>query len=942
MEISTKILNFNIFKKIEEDLKNPKTRYPYCIGIDGATATGKTILSKILKARIEKNCKIKTEIFQLDGLLKNRSFREKQVSILRKNKQKFFYEAEEHMDFDKIKKMLNKIKDQKLSKIKSNYVTLNNLYSREKNGRCVDKKTLNLSQVLIFEGHYTSQNLISDYLNLNIILFANRNEILKRKITRSEKYRNSKDVIEYFDLIDQPSISYNFLRYNNSKFFLIDNSNINKPKKINHFAAKNILNISSQTKNKVRRKYADKFLFNINNNLDSKANKIIKKIIKIKKIDEFILEEFLNKNNINYSKYLFTENINQNLKQNCFFIKIDNKVFYLIVDKRDSKFLLSFDHGLFLFNKTFVINLGVQTSKNLKLLSNIKIYKKKFIYSQSGLFENIFKYENFFVNFCYLKLIYTESDKHFLYNFFLHSGIKSSFLSDFCILHLNSVDEKVLKKNNINVNLNYFTELNTSHNYNFIKDKNIYTSKSFNITHNHGIILKKINKNNYDELVSLILSNNYFIRKNIFNALLNYKFLNQKKRKSLNFFLNKYLKIYPTSFSRLYSLIKLLNLPVGILANNVYDLSDFSSDISSYIHASNKFKLPFIIQSSLNAIGQKEKYYSKTISGYLKPADGPKSYIKSISNTILNINKTQKLSNLFYGIGLDHVDLNGDTPKGRTKRFLKKSLSTNSITHLTLDSSKLFNVKSDKLKNLFKTYQKVFDHSNKLLLGTNFYNCDLEFCTGELNYIGKSKKIHQPSILEVSMFEKIYNTSLDKVFKKNITLNQELKNKIKLYVANLGTTHHGKDTEKNLKINIAKDWNLSNQKTNFISPVLHGTTESKNYLFKEASKYCLKVNIAGTYLKILMNNLYNYIKKEIKYDGFNKDTKYLAFKLKDYNRQSKLKDSMALEKAFLKYTKLCNYKDINIINLNDVRSSSYYLSNISEKMTVELKEKLIK
>jgi len=942
MKISKKILNFRIFKKIEEDLKNPSTKYPYCIGIDGATATGKTILSKILKERIEKNCKIKTEIFQLDALLKSRLFREKQVAMLKKNKQRFFYEAEEHMDFNKIKKLLNKIKDLKLSKIKSNYITLNNLYSREKNGRCVDEKTLNLSQVIIFEGHYTSQNLISNYLDLNIILFANRKEILKRKINRSEKYRNARDVIEYFDLIDKPSISYNFLRYNNSKFFLIDNSNIKKPKKIDHFVAKNILNISSKTKNKVKRKYAEKFLFNNNDNLDSNANKTIKKIIKIKKINEFILEKFLNRNNINYSKYLFTENINQNLNQNCFFIKIDNKVFYLIIDKKNSKFLLSFDHGFFLFDRTFVFNLGVQTPQNLKLLSNVKIHKKNFIYSRSGLFENIFKYENFFVNFCYLKLVYTESDKHFLYNFFLHSGIKTSFLSDFCILHSNSVDDKVLKKNNISINLNYFTELNTSYNYNFIKDKNVYTSKNFNITHNHGIILKKINKNNYDELKGLILSNNYFIRKNIFNALLNYKFLKQQKRKSLNIFLNKYLKVYPTSFSRLYSLIKLLNLPVGILANNVYDLSDFSSDISSYIYASNKFRLPFIIQSSLNAIGQKEKYYSKNISGYLKPADGPKSYINSISNTILNINKSQKLSNLFYGIGLDHVDLNGDIPKGRTKRFLKKSLSTNSITHLTLDSSKLFNVKNTKLKNLFKIYQKVFDHSNKLLLGTNFYHCDLEFCTGELNYIGKSKKIHQPSILEVSMFEKIYNTSLDKIFKKNITFNLQLKNKIKLYVANLGTTHHGKDTEKNLKINIAKDWNFSNQKTNFISPVLHGTTESKNYLFKEASKYCLKVNIAGTYLKVLMNNLYNYIKKEIEYVGFNKDTKYLAFKLRNYKKQNKLKDPMALQKAFLKYTKLCNYNDINVINLNDVRSSSYYLSNISEKMTKELKEKLIK
>lgn len=293
---------------------------------------------------------------------------------------------------------------------------------------------------------------------------------------------------------------------------------------------------------------------------------------------------------------------------------------------------------------------------------------------------------------------------------------------------------------------------------------------------------------------------------------------------------------------------------------------------------------------------------------------------------------------MFYGIGLDHIDIKGDKPNGRSKRFLKKSLNTKSITHLTLDSSLLFDAKNDELKKLNKVYKKIFHHSNLLIKDTDFLNCDLEFCTGELNYFAEKNTFHYPTKHEIAMFEKIYNSSLDEIFYKNNFLNLFLKNKIKLYVGNLGTTHHGDDKDKNLKIDLGKEWNEANKHRNFISPVLHGTTNSKGILFKKASKHCLKINIAGTYLKVLFSNLDREIKKKIKFIKFDKNTKYLAYKLRDIPFEKKTKSTKLLEKKFEKYAHLNNYKDLKIKNLNEIRKSTFYLKDVSEMLLSDLKK----
>ena len=934
--ITKSILNVEVFKKIENDLENEEISYPYCIGIDGATATGKTVLANLLKEHLKKKLNIDSEIFQLDYLLLSRKFREKEVIQIKKNNLNFSYEAENHMQFDKINELISKITNIKKSQEKKAKVSINNLYSRQNNGKCTENRVVDLSKkVIIFEGHYTSRNIISTILDKNIILFSNRKNILKRKIDRSQNYRSGNDVIEYFDHIDLPSIKNNFIRFYNSKFYLIDNNNFNKPRIINYKAALRILNINEK-KNYEKNTKILQYIFGYESSR-KKFFLVIKKILEEISSHKKNIESYLNGTNVIYKKY-YVYNKDNSEEDIVYIINENNKKYYLLQNKNNKKqFIISFENGIFLLDEKRALNIGISNYNSLKIISNIK--NKKFINSNLNIFSHFFKLKDNSRKFCYLSLLSSNNDKFFFYDFFKNSGWQIKFLDDFYFLAPNYIDDKILKKNEININLNYLCDLNYTKRFNYVQKKILYSSDNFLISSDHCEIINKITKKSFLELGKLILSKNYQIRKNIYSALLNYKFSSKLK---INKLIKNYLPLYPTYFSRVYSLNKILNIQTGILANTIYDLSEKSADIIAYLDASSDNKLPFILQASLNAIGHEENKKNQHNIGYLNAKDGPKSYVNSISKSIMYLKNKKKLTNLFYGIGLDHIDLNGDKPKGRAKRFLKKSLNTKSITHLTLDSSALFDASDTKLENLNKIYKKIFHHSNILTKGLDFINCDLEFCTGELNYISKQNIAHYPNKNEVAMFEKIYNSSIEDLYRKNIDLNLLLKNKVKLYVGNLGTTHHGNDKHGDLKINLSKDWNKANEQKNFISPVLHGTTNSKNFLFKKASMHCLKINIAGSYLKILISNLDKETKKLFKFKKFDKNTKYIAYKLRDLSFHKKEKSIKYLKTQFKKYSNLNNYKNLNIDNLNDLRKSTYYLEDVSKNFLLELKTILCK
>ena len=172
---------------------------------------------------------------------------------------------------------------------------------------------------------------------------------------------------------------------------------------------------------------------------------------------------------------------------------------------------------------------------------------------------------------------------------------------------------------------------------------------------------------------------------------------------------------------------------------------------------------------------------------------------------------------------------------------------------------------------------------------------DLEFCTGELNYIGNDTHPHYPDGDEISMLPLCFNAS---IANQDILYNASLSNTLKLYVANLGTTHHGNDQEILLKINLAEIWQKSLEGSNFVSPVLHGTTGSSENTFLKASKSCFKINIAGSLLRILLENLTTTQKKVLGFNSFDERSKYLCSKFNLIKKDHNLINTKQLRKEF--------------------------------------------
>ena len=77
-----------------------------CIGVDGPTASGKTIFAEILKEEITNK---DVQLVPLDSLLVERSFREKSLLNIKNVGIPFEHEAEIHMRFSKFEELLYQV-----------------------------------------------------------------------------------------------------------------------------------------------------------------------------------------------------------------------------------------------------------------------------------------------------------------------------------------------------------------------------------------------------------------------------------------------------------------------------------------------------------------------------------------------------------------------------------------------------------------------------------------------------------------------------------------------------------------------------------------------------------------------------------------------------------------------------------------------------------------
>ena len=300
-------------KHILENIVNLKKQVnkPLIIGIDGPTAAGKTILSKKLKIELHKSFK-NIWICQLDWTLKSRNYRSNSLDNFKKKERNFYYESQDHMDLDQVVNNLKKIKNFNYNKKSFINIKLNNLYNRltASNNNTIKSK-INRRSLIIVEGHYTSISELDKLIDYNILLLAEKNILLKRKIDRVKHYRDSNETKQYFKLIDIPSFINHLSLYGTNYDLIVDNTNYKKPKIKNY-------NFIYQWVKKVF-KNDTTFEKNINEHIERNFYPKFSKQFELKFFLNIFLKEFQN----------FDQFVSKNIKINIQEIKIDLSSFLI-------------------------------------------------------------------------------------------------------------------------------------------------------------------------------------------------------------------------------------------------------------------------------------------------------------------------------------------------------------------------------------------------------------------------------------------------------------------------------------------------------------------------------------------------------------------------------------------------------------------------------------
>ncbi len=950
-----------LISKICKDIVSLKNDTgPVIIGIDGPTAAGKTILAKNLRVKLKKNFK-SIWICQLDWTLKSRNYRSNSLKEFKNKRNNFYYEAQDHMDLDKISENLKKIKNHNFNKKNFFKIKISSLYDRQgssKNDLTV-KSTIYQNSLIIVEGHYTSIPNLNKVIDFNILLLGEKKELLRRKIDRVKHYRSSAETTEYFNLIDIPSFTNHLTLFQNNYDLIIDNTYYRKPTiKQNHYVKlwiskffdekyliKNSLedflesNFYPSINKNLNLKYFFKNFLNEISNFDSFVSRNIKINIeeinidlssflkrllfkmnkKIAKNKSSLILDFTNNfHKIYYKKapfYFGLRLINKSNKDRKsdrlnFIVKVENKnlkidVYWIggvetIYIKRDlGKELKKYNYQYY---KKNIKNFDIQTDTKKRELTafiptnflyfdflndyyNVKqifTNKEESTISAAEIIENFYNKEVFCIH-----RFSKFSERDFISNVAISLGIRSIPIGNYLILFKLS-DRKLEKKINNFLDgwkipkedkiiqekseADYDKKIDYNRE-NFIKYINKKT-KLFRAFDN-SLFLKKGSFFNVDQktlkkdLETLLSSKNRNVRKGItllieknFNNLaLNIEELWKDKietnKKTIT--LNSLTNISPSIFSDIYFWLSIKKENSSILAANVYDIRKGSFDIETYLKAAQSVNSPIVIQTSFNAIGQKEKNVKNSLEGYLKLKDGPGDFVKNSYLCARNAYLTNE-KNFLFGLGLDHVDIRYDKPKGRVKNFIKNFQKYNLITHYTLDGSYILekNTRKNFEQEKKKLFKEVVDFEVDVIKKINNNDIfDYEFCASELSYVGNDKRMYIPSTKDLVFFSK---TLYNKLHKENLSL---INMRPKLIIGNLGTTHHGHDNN-TVKVETSKAWVEETKKFSFVSAVLHGTSRSHPDTLRKAVIGCKKINVAGDFLQVLVSNLPKKLKKIVK------------------------------------------------------------------------------
>jgi len=955
----SKILAETVYRKVSKKVLNSEKIV--VIGIDGPTAVGKTILADNLKAYLLHDG-YDVWAYRLDWTLVDRAIRVSDLANIVKIDNLFKHEAEMHMELNKAVEFLQNISlynDSLEAGCSSNkLLSIEKLYSREDGGRNTGKAecTLKKGLVVIIEGHYTLRDELNDLVDFNILLLADCNELLDRKINRVSGYRGREQAEDYFWRVDLPSIRHHLVRYSRNANLIINNTSINNPvvvlhDYINEWVAINDNSSDYVEPDQLSDNNISQAILSVSNIVDiSSKNILTDSIATILKWDRTIGELIrLSMDDISLDLYGVTssfisslhEKYNDDFSVVVTYTNALHNVYYRRLPvsfgftfKSNNKAGRYFDIAVDSFDKIIRIifswNGGAQIFTIDRELGEIDpdqdgntVYKKyqidaivndKFIfwlptsYTKPEFIKNIDNIEYVYTGIEDSNISSTEilcqmlslSNCIWVHRFPKHASVHlfQRILNQFNILTCKAgnylICFKSLDAGFIDAFVDFkktwsqsYAELLLSHQDEEAYDSQvenerkalaefvIHKCKNFKILDTYLFTSSTpfdVDWPSVVEQIKLMLSsNNRLLRKRTIEFIeymipdfmldSNKIWPHLKYGKKREVSIQEIIESYPSIMGEVFLWTELRGDDAAILGANIYDIREQSIDAYAHLLSSIDKQTGVILQASLNAIGQKES----ESEGYLKLEHTPQQYIDSVLNTVRQMLLDEVAGKPFYGIGIDHLNKSGDYPLGRAKRFFDKCLSTECVTYFVLDGDILFGATDRSYDELKISYRKIADYISSLLIGEySTYIFDKEISISELNYIGKETWV--PSSKEVKWFVEEFQQCLRE---KGLAANNA---RPTLFIGNIGTTHHSKDLSNNIDSSISKKWVNSAKKYNFISAVLHGTTNSNRSLLRNANNGCHKINVAGDFLnhfvKLLPNNISQSIHNE--YSEFKK------------------------------------------------------------------------
>ena len=911
------------------------------IGIDGPTAVGKTIFAQSLKRELEARGH-STWVYQLDWTLAARNERTSDLEHLKKTDESFVHEAELHMLLPKAQSFLTGVRafNERLQQDRelTEQVKLEGLYSRDDDGREVGKATclLKAGLIILVEGHYTLRTELDQLIDYNILMLAEKGELLDRKIARVKGYRSATAAEDYFHKIDEPSFSHHLVRFFQNADLVIENTNYFDPSLLPTTESLSWIGPNAGGGRKEEKltsveaicEHAFGRSLRVPDGLRKSVNLTLEALIQwdievgqrfrfsVTDVSESLssqIDSWVAEANSKIEKPFRLAVGHTNAFHNVYFRHLpislglsiydgDEIAVGLLADILDGSFRISIvwpggvhsyslsrDIGAFEVKPEFdVITRDWQNlvGQPLSVLTPTDMMLPPFLDGRKyNLIVSGREDENVSASEAFLRVLSTGGvwvHRFALFeelNFFLWlvercgmSGVKAGnyliaifdthdhsreSIKEFVAkwrpeLHEASAlisDEKKLDFK-ANEGRSAVDEFVREYCPNFLCLDNYLFCPSFSQgSHNNTAVM--------DELRLMLRSDNRLLRKRAFG------FIQQKKPdlridvsalwpdlqgSDQRVSLQTISKISPSILAEIYLWLSIREEPSAVLGANVYDIGENSLDGRAYLEQSALRRTPVVLQCSLNAIGQKELGGDSESWGYLKPEKGVETFVDSAMRSVRDVILAHDDLTVLFAIGLDHIDFRNDTPTGRAGRFTKEAVETELVTHFVLDGSALFKADNQLPETLDKTFKDVLHFAAGLLPDDMSPIMDFEFCFGELNYFKNASQPMLPNHSEMVQVARICREILREAGFGAINARP------KLFIGNLGTTHHGEDSDE-IQSHLARTWVDATCRHGFVSAVLHGTTASDAGVLSDATDGCYKVNVAGDLLDTLISNL---------------------------------------------------------------------------------------